>query len=189
MDCDFFKNKVYFIKSAYTALENCGITWKPWKSKELHLMSMYCKKINRSDDKHFKRMIHLSKIRRSSLEIMKPSNYFCYKSYDSTTKVSHKMKNIIPYYHTILFKRKSWNINILSFFPNIFKRFIYLFKWEGGRGRERERKQTSAEHGVGLRSPSNDPDEIMTWAEIKRWTLNQVSHPGTLPKHLKNYFL
>ena len=27
--------------------------------------------------------------------------------------------------------------------------------------------------------------EIMTWAEIKSWTLNQLSHPGAPPNTLK----
>lgn len=40
-------------------------------------------------------------------KIINPSNYFCHKSHDSTTKAAHKVvKDVFPY-HTILCKRKT----------------------------------------------------------------------------------
>ena len=61
--------------------------------------------------------------------------------------------------------------------------FIYLL-WEreltpageGQRGRERESCTVSTEPAVGLDLTNR---EITTWAEIKSWTLNWLSHPGT----------
>ena len=58
---------------------------------------------------------------------------------------------------------------------------IYLIIWWGVAGeRERERisSRLSAECGANLMSWSRDP-EIMTWAETKSQTPNQLYHPGT----------
>ena len=49
---------------------------------------------------------------------------------------------------------------------------------------ERERdSQADSIFGTESDAPGLDP-EIMTWAQIESWTLNQLSHPGT-PKHFK----
>ena len=72
---------------------------------------------------------------------------------------------------------------------------IYFF-WErlrggveGWRERERERilKRLQAQHRAWHRAWSHHP-EIMTWAEIKSWTVNQLSHPDGLisPLFLKD---
>ena len=48
-----------------------------------------------------------------------------------------------------------------------------------GRGRGKERKSSNRlpiEHGAQHKSQYQDP-EIMTWAKIKSWTLNQLSLP------------
>ena len=66
---------------------------------------------------------------------------------------------------------------------NIFFFLVYLFwKRKHGRGKERGRKRipsrlsaVSTEPNIGL-DPMNH--EIMTWAEIKSWTLYWLSRPG-----------
>ena len=59
---------------------------------------------------------------------------------------------------------------------------IYFKACKQGKGqRERERKKSSSrlptECGAWCGALSQDP-EIMTWAEIKSWPLNHLSHPG-----------
>ena len=81
-----------------------------------------------------------------------------------------------------------------------FFKFIYLF-WqreragEGQRERHRERQRIpsrlwviSAEPDTGLHLTSVI-HEITTWADIKSWTLNQQSHPGTPRKFFVFWFL
>ena len=84
----------------------------------------------------------------------------------------------------------SWSLS-WSFFKFFFfsLRFIYLFERErksswahtpvrgtGDKG-ERISRRLCAEHGAQCGTWPHDP-EIRTWAEIKSWTLNQLSHPG-----------
>ena len=74
----------------------------------------------------------------------------------------------------------------LIFFVTIFLKFIYFEReqksasWEGEeRGRDRIPSRLcaiSTESDVGLNPMKH---EIMTWAEIKSRTLNQLSHLGT----------
>ena len=46
--------------------------------------------------------------------------------------------------------------------------------------RERERIFKQAPHAVkGPKRGSTPNPEIMTWAKIKSWMFNQLSHPGT----------
>ena len=53
---------------------------------------------------------------------------------------------------------------------------VYLLFFERGRERIPGRLHTvSTETDVGLKLTNRD---IMTWAEIKSWTLNRLSHPG-----------
>ena len=72
--------------------------------------------------------------------------------------------------------------------------FIYLRKhasMNGGKGRGRRRERIfrlPAECGAWHRARSHDP-EIMTWAEIKSWMLNQFSHPGTPNQCFSTYFI
>ena len=53
----------------------------------------------------------------------------------------------------------------------------------GGRGRDKERRRERipsrfhAQHGAQQRVPSHNA-EIMTWAQIKNWTLNQLRNLG-----------
>ena len=57
-------------------------------------------------------------------------------------------------------------------------------KWGKGRERERERDQQASHYQFGAwcgLEPMNY--EIMTWTEIKSWTLNWLSHPGTPPHY------
>ena len=56
--------------------------------------------------------------------------------------------------------------------------------WRGG-GNRRERilSRLHAHHGARCRAQSHNP-EIMTWAKVKSWTLNQLSHSGILGKSL-----
>ena len=49
-------------------------------------------------------------------------------------------------------------------------------KGEGQKEREKENPE-QALRSVRLGAPSHDP-EIMTWAQIKSWILNHLSHPG-----------
>ena len=54
--------------------------------------------------------------------------------------------------------------------------------------RERNLKPTPADRGEPLGAPSQDPEimtwAIMTWAKIKSWMLNQLSHPDApTPEH------
>ena len=51
-----------------------------------------------------------------------------------------------------------------------------MSEWEGG-GVEGERRETLKQDPHGARSQAS---EIMTWAEIKSWTLNQLSHLSAL---------
>ena len=68
-----------------------------------------------------------------------------------------------------------------SYIAFLFLKFIYIWKGGGrgsGRGRERipgRLSTVSMELDVGLELTNH---EIMTWAEIKSWMLNQLSHPG-----------
>ena len=75
----------------------------------------------------------------------------------------------------------SWS---LSSWVSVFFSFLFspLGETETGRGRERQRERissrlcsVSAEPDLGL-NPTNF--EIITWAEIKSWMFNQLSHPG-----------
>ena len=82
--------------------------------------------------------------------------------------------------------------------------FIYFWERErvrvhmhvNGGGAEREGDPES-EVGSRLRAVSTKPDmgleptncEIMTWAEIKSWVLNQLSHPGAPEVHIAYLFL
>ena len=69
---------------------------------------------------------------------------------------------------------------ICAFFKSL---FIYF---ERERGRDRERRQRESQAGSTVSVPDAVPDagleppnhEIMIWAQIKRWMLNQLSHPG-----------
>ena len=75
--------------------------------------------------------------------------------------------------------------------------FIYLFRG-GERDRERMSRGRTESVSIRLYAASEEADmgltptnhEIMTSAETKSWTLNQVSHPGTprsnIFKPLKN---
>ena len=55
-------------------------------------------------------------------------------------------------------------------------------KSKQGRGRER---LLGLNVGLNLMGAQSHDYEIMTWATIKRWTLNQLSHPGTPKPVLK----
>ena len=78
------------------------------------------------------------------------------------------------------------NPNWINNKGNLFLK-IYWFIWDKesvhmstrrGKGRETGNlKETPAGHGAWLGAWSLAP-EIMTWAEIKSWTFNQVSHGG-----------
>ena len=65
------------------------------------------------------------------------------------------------------------------FFPFL-KFFIYLWETERGEGQKERETQNpkqlqGTEHDVGLKLTNS---EIVTWAEIKSQTLNQLSFPG-----------
>ena len=68
--------------------------------------------------------------------------------------------------------------------PSPFLMFIYLFIEVGRRDRKRGRQRIPSR----LHAVSAEPDtgleftncEFMTWAEIRRWMLNQRSHPSIL---------
>ena len=89
-------------------------------------------------------------------------------------------------YHPILLKghtfwRQRTTHQFLQFFLNLFRERESM--WAGEGQRERERRQripsrlstVSAEPHTGL-DPMNC--EITTWAEVKSWMLNWLSHPG-----------
>ena len=61
------------------------------------------------------------------------------------------------------------------FFP---QEWVHTWVWvRWGRNRERILSRLHAQHRAWCRAWSHDPD-VMTWAEIKSWTLNQLSHPS-----------
>ena len=67
---------------------------------------------------------------------------------------------------------------------NLFS-FLFFFKREGlmwgeGRGKERILRRLHTQNRAWCRARFHNP-EIMTWAEIKSWTLNQLSHPLLTP--------
>ena len=64
-----------------------------------------------------------------------------------------------------------------NFFKDL---FIRESKFEQGKGQRRERTSSrlTAERGALCGALSQGP-EIVTRAEIKRWTLNPLNHPGT----------
>ena len=87
-----------------------------------------------------------------------------------------------------LFHKVFMALQFLVFFLfSFFKKDLFTYL----RGRERERFRGAVEEGerISSRLPtecgawhgawSHDP-EIMTWAEIKSWMLNRLSHPGAL---------
>ena len=64
---------------------------------------------------------------------------------------------------------------------------FYFLKWEGEGQRERERILCRSHAQCGAQwcgAPSHD-SEIMTWAETKSWTLNQLSPPGATDRGFK----
>ena len=71
----------------------------------------------------------------------------------------------------------------------LYTNFLFIFEsgetsWGGERQREGERRE-NPKHSALSAEPDTGLDlshEIMTWAEIKSWTLNQLSHPG-VPEH------
>ena len=50
---------------------------------------------------------------------------------------------------------------------------------EGEKGKDRERESQESQSNVGLDLMNH---EVMTWAKVKSWTLNQLSDPGA-PTH------
>ena len=70
----------------------------------------------------------------------------------------------------------------LPAFIYLFYFFKFIWFWE----RERERERDSTPEGGGeeqrgrerIPSPDAGLGEIMTWAQIKSWMLNWLSHPG-----------
>ena len=69
---------------------------------------------------------------------------------------------------------------MVVFFP------VYLFILKESMSRGRAEREEERRIPSGLHTISAEPDvglelmspEIMTWAKIKSWTLNQLSHPG-----------
>ena len=68
-----------------------------------------------------------------------------------------------------IIQQKPTNADFFGFF------FFKFIKKNSRGGGERERIP-SWQHGARLRAGSHKPREIMTWAEIKSQTLNQLSH-------------
>ena len=70
-------------------------------------------------------------------------------------------------------------------FLSFFLRFLFIFETE----RERKHEQGAEAENLSRRHPTErrtwqhgaqfHDSEIMTWAEIKNWWLNPLSHPGT----------
>ena len=80
------------------------------------------------------------------------------------------------------------NQHIYSCYPSFkvwFHVFLFIFKdwltdFSGAREREKENlKPTPARHGAPCRTPSHEPG-IITWAETKNRTFNQLSQSGAL---------
>ena len=75
------------------------------------------------------------------------------------------------------------SIDLYVCFLKFFLKFVY-FEREREREREGQRERIPSRLlAVSAQSPTRDlkpqTREIVTWAEIKRWMLNQLSHPGT----------
>ena len=77
--------------------------------------------------------------------------------------------------------RGTWLAQLVELVTFFFFKLTYLLRtWAGEGQKERERENprqgpVSTKPNVGLYLRNC---EIMTWATIKSWTLNQLSHPG-----------
>ena len=89
---------------------------------------------------------------------------------------SHSCGSNIVFYFSFFYILRMQSLNDWQFFKFIyFEREFECVEW--GRERERENSCTvSTEPNMGLKLMTH---EIITWAEIKSWTLNRLSHPGT----------